>query len=133
MAAVRGGSRRPCPFRPRVGAPVAAQRCRILRSGNRNLNPDCWSRQRIYTLLLTQADNDLPLGVTASCFSVCLQSQNVKGVSGNITVTNVSSQSSATMNATVKVQCSGVDVLGATQTVGGLVTSGAVGVFPYSI
>jgi hypothetical protein len=37
------------------GATVASQRCRILRSGNRNLKPDHWSGRRIYTQDLTQA------------------------------------------------------------------------------
>ncbi len=84
------------------------------------------------TIVSAQVDSDLPLSVSASCFSVCLQNQNVKGVSGDVTVKNVGLGSS-TMNATVKVQCSGVDVLGATQTVGGLVAGGATGIFPYSI
>ena len=77
-------------------------------------------------------DADLPVSVTASCFSICLQSQNVKGVSGDVSITNLSS-TSATMSATVKVRCSGVDVPGATQTVGGSVAASTTGVFPYSI
>jgi hypothetical protein len=77
-------------------------------------------------------DVDLPVSVTASCFSICVQTQNVKGVSGNVSITNLAS-GSATMNATVKVQCSGVDVLGATQTVGGVVAAGSTGIFAYSI
>ena len=78
-------------------------------------------------------DADLPVSVTASCFSICVQTQNVKGVSGNASITNLSTVS-ATMNATVKVQCSGVDVLGATQTIGPVSVAGSTtGTFPYSI
>jgi hypothetical protein len=78
-------------------------------------------------------DADLPVGITASCFSVCVQTQNVKGVSGDISVTNLVPVS-ANMNATVKVQCSGVDVLGATQTIGPVSVAGSSsGTLPYSI
>jgi hypothetical protein len=34
------------------------------------------------TIALAQANGDLPLTATATCFSVCLQNQNVQGVSG---------------------------------------------------
>jgi len=84
------------------------------------------------TIVSAQVDPDLPVTATASCFSVCIQTQNVKGVSGNISITNLGA-GSATMSATVKVQCSNVDVLGATQTIGGLVAGNTTGTFPYSI
>jgi hypothetical protein len=50
-----GRSQPPEPFGPRVGASVASQRCRMLRSGNRNSEPEHWSLQRICTQELTQA------------------------------------------------------------------------------
>jgi hypothetical protein len=83
-------------------------------------------------ITLAQVDRDLPTTATATCFSVCLQSQNVQGVSGDISIQNLD-VNPATLSATVKVQCNGTDVLGATQTVGGLVAAKTTGTFPYSI
>ena len=80
------------------------------------------------TIALAQADPDLPTTATATCFSICLQSQNVQGVSGDISIQNLD-VNPATLSATVKVQCNGTDVVGATQTVGGLVAAHTIGTF----
>jgi hypothetical protein len=78
------------------------------------------------------ADPDLPVSVTAGCFSVCIGDANVKGVQGNVTITNVAT--TATFTGTIKVQCNGTDVTGTTQTLGPV--SGAPSsntIIPYSI
>jgi hypothetical protein len=87
----------------------------------------------VSTIASAQVDLDLPITATATCFSICLQSQNVQGVSGDITIQNLNAGTAANMSATVKVQCNGSDVVGATQTVGGSVAASTTGSFPYSI
>ena len=84
-------------------------------------------------ILSAQADSDIPVNVTAGCFSICLAGTNVKGVQGDVSVTNLKT-GTADVAATVKVQCNGVDVPGATQSLGPLsVAGGATGTFSYSI
>jgi hypothetical protein len=85
------------------------------------------------TIVSAQIDPDLPITATATCFSICLQSQNVQGVSGDITIKDLSASTTANMSATIKVQCNGTDVVGATQTDAGSVAALATGTFPYSI
>jgi hypothetical protein len=48
---------RPCHFGPWVGARVPSLESPILRTGIYNFKPDLWSRQRIYTQLLTRASH----------------------------------------------------------------------------
>jgi len=84
-------------------------------------------------IVWAQVDGDLPVTATAGCFSVCLAGTNVKGVQGGVTITNVSAQS-ANLSATVKVQCNGVDVAGATQALGPAAVAGNTSTtLPYSI
>src|SRR5512138_1612164 len=84
-------------------------------------------------VLPAQVDSDIPVTVDAGCFSICLGSTNVKGVQGDVTVKNFSG-STVQLSATVKVQCSGVDVPGATQSFGPQTAGGGVTLtFSYSI
>jgi hypothetical protein len=79
-------------------------------------------------------DADLPTSATAACFSRCEGDVNVKGVEGDVTVTNVSATQTVMLSATVKVQCNGSDVPGATQSLGPASTGpGGSQTFPYSI
>jgi hypothetical protein len=77
--------------------------------------------------------DDLVLSTTAGCFSICNGSTNVKGVQGNVTLTNAVT-SNFPLTVSVKVQCNGSDVAGATQNLGN-VTLSPLGttVLPYSI
>ena len=78
-------------------------------------------------------DPDIPVTVTADCFSICLATVNVKGVAGDVSIQNLHS-ASVSVAATVKVQCNGTDVPGATQSVGPVTVAAlGTGVLPYSI
>ena len=80
-----------------------------------------------------QVDPDLPLTATAGCFSVCIANTNVKGVQGDVTITNLPTVS-ANVAATVQVQCNGTDVTGATQALGPVSVAGQSSTtIPYSI
>ncbi len=80
-----------------------------------------------------QIDDDLPTTVTAACFSRCEGVTNVKGVEGQVTVKNTIG-STVNLSATVKVQCTGVDVPNASVSLGPTSTAaGGTTVFPYSI
>jgi hypothetical protein len=68
-------------------------------------------------ILRAQVDPDLPVSATASCFSICVENTNVKGVQGDVTVTNLTS-GTVNISATVQVQCNGVDVAGLSQALG---------------
>jgi hypothetical protein len=84
-------------------------------------------------VLSAQIDSDIPVTVDAGCFSICLGTANVKGVQGDATVKNFSAQS-VQLAATVKVQCNGADVPGATQSFGPTTVGGGVtATYPYSI
>src|SRR5689334_16906089 len=84
-------------------------------------------------VLSAQVNPDLPLTATAGCFSVCIGNTNVKGVQGDVTLTNMA-LTTANLTATVKVQCNGTDVAGATQTLGPVaVATKSTTSIPYSI
>jgi len=84
-------------------------------------------------ILSAQVDPDIPESVSAGCFSICLANVNVKGVQGDVSVTNLTG-GTASVAANVKVQCNGTDVPGAAQSVGPLsVASNTIGTMPYSI
>lgn len=84
-------------------------------------------------VLSAQVDSDIPVTVDAGCFSICLGSVNAKGVQGDVTVKNFSG-STVQLAATVKVQCNGIDVPGASQSLGPVTAGGGVtATLPYSI
>jgi hypothetical protein len=57
-----------------------------------------------------QIDGDIPVTVTADCFSVCVADQNLRGVQGTITVKDLSANQAATLDATVSLLCNGQPV-----------------------
>jgi len=84
-------------------------------------------------ITLAQVDSDIPVNVTADCFSICLATVNVKGVQGDVSIGNLFPVS-VSVAATVKVQCNGVDVPGATQSLGpATVAAKSTATLPYSI
>lgn len=89
----------------------------------------------VAAVVWAQIDLDLPVSATADCFSVCVGNTNVKGVSGNVTITNaIADQGPATLGATVQLQCNGGDVGGASQTLGPVSVNPTASVtLPYSI
>jgi hypothetical protein len=78
------------------------------------------------------AGDDITVAATAGCFSVCEGTTNVKGVQGNVTVTNTTNQA-ATLTGTVQLQCDAVDVAGASYNLGSFTVSPGTRVLSYSI
>jgi hypothetical protein len=76
--------------------------------------------------------DDITVAATAGCFSVCEGTINVKGVQGNVTVTNTTNQT-ATLTGTVQVQCDGTNVAGASYNLGSFTVAPGSRVLTYSI
>jgi hypothetical protein len=87
-----------------------------------------------FTLSAQTPNADVVLTTTAECFSICLEGTNVRGVSGDITITNTLQVTANLSSIVAQVQCNGVDVPGASQNLGALnVGAGLSSTLQYSI